>query len=232
MMAHKTRKPAVSFDAALSLEEYDTLVATLDDDSGHILERALIWTLLSVVCNPLELASTLENDFGHDLCDGRRTYYLDVPILPKRFKTDSSSKRRHAISPSLAKLLEELVAYNSAVNAPRLENQPLFCSISFRPGDREEGPSPKRSAITSSQISRIIIKYIKSKRLICANDANPLSITPRRLRRTMAMRLLATGLVSPEYAQAFFGYSKYFCRSIISESIRNGSVHHFPEEQA
>jgi integrase len=168
------------------------LRGALHRSDGALLERALIWTLLALGCNPKNLVYLCEEDFRIAAAQNNIFYSLDVPRIKKGVPPRTKLKRRK-IDPFLARIFEQLVERNKSLSIPASYVRPLFARTT--PRSDCLGSEIERYAyhLTSRDVTKIVSSYVETLQVISHRTGKVLRVTPRRLRYTFATRKVQEG---------------------------------------
>jgi hypothetical protein len=193
--------------------ELPLLIAALKEDESlefeHLQQKAVMALSLAFGRNPANLTYLRESDLvkldpsREDPC-----YIIRMPRIKKRFVNPRDDLMDEYLDPHFGRILENLVAQNNLVplsfkgsDFSTPDNRPLLIRTG---GNRVAMFSLDAENIfnmTSGDISRLITAFIKRHNIISPLTGEPMHVTPRRLRYTLATGLAAEGISRRELAR-------------------------------
>ena len=203
------------------LYELPLLRRVLDaDDSGnwyHLRQKAALALSIAFGRNPANLAWLNESDLSVDLQDveGLQPFYtLSIPRIKKRQRNTRDDFKIEPLDAPLAKHVQRLIEANQAIDATVMTDhgavaveRPLF--FVRRHADVREGrygsvPVARAEAalrIGSATITQLLNDFVDRHNIISPLTNEPMVITTRRLRYTVATALVEEGASQAEVAE-------------------------------
>lgn len=175
-----------------------------EDDKSMLEGIVHIWLHIALGCNPRNIALMREEDFlvkSNPADKTAKIYLLNVPRIKKLDTVPRLEFKQRKLNPELGRLVESLISYNQE-RYPELEpgcERPLFVSRQLRTSINPDNMAYGRH-MTSKSLCDLMKVTVARMGVVSPITGRPLSINPRRLRRTfgtiaasqgMPMRVLA-----------------------------------------
>lgn len=192
------------FDAQEVAAITGALRAARADDRIPLKEQAIVWLALSTGSNAGQYASLREEDLREEkLGDEVVAYVLRVPRHKKGHVQHRAEFRERRLTPFVGKVIADLIAQNQTeppVIEGMQEARPLFRSSSPRFGHNHP-LSEWAWHLTRGQITTLLQGAVK--RLgVRSRTGDPLKVSTRRCRYTLATRAIDNGASAYEVADA------------------------------
>lgn len=175
---------------------------------------AICWLLVSFGLNSKHIRLLEEDDLKtFQSQDGTKIYILNIPRIKKRKSQERSEFRYRSLDPQLGSLLETVIAENRSAQSLVHDNfmnaggqiekfaRPLFRQASHRP-ELTATSFEKWSYRMRKPGPRTHLAYLVKRLDLKAEDGSPLKLYPRRLRYTLATRMVENGASPREVADA------------------------------
>uniref|UniRef100_E6PHT0 Putative Phage integrase family protein n=1 Tax=mine drainage metagenome TaxID=410659 RepID=E6PHT0_9ZZZZ len=186
----------------LSEFEEAALRRALIRDTGPIQQRAALWLALAFGTNPANLSLLREEDFTIHRFDAATppVYFLNIPRIKKRSLRRAEFKKRNVDLP-LAAIIDELLAFNSAMIVTERGVRPLF-RLRNKRTKLEDGPLGKFALhCSAAEITRLIAACVERLGVLSPRTGKPLSVTTRRLRYTFACKMVRQRVAPRDLAE-------------------------------
>lgn len=169
------------------------LRAAYVEETLPIDQQAAIWLALAFGANAGQYALMRENDIVPEYIDGQLiTTLVSVPRHKKRHAYARSEFAQRKANRVVGRVLLDLINFNEARHPKNGSNEPR--PLFWRSARRNDGPGREEWEwhLTSTQFSELLSAAIEN---LCLNSrtGEPLKISPRRLRYTLASRMVAAG---------------------------------------
>jgi len=187
----------------------DALRSDTSATFADVQQRAAVALSLALGRNPLNLTYLRETDF-EDLTPGatERCYVIHMPRIKKRQLDPRDDRRTEYLAPEFARHIIALKSRNAQIetcteidgkkiHVPR----PLFVNHRINSIALETGQLMALFDVTSEYITSLIKSFVARHKIISPITGEPLEITVRRLRYTLATNLAAEGIGKRELAR-------------------------------
>ncbi|WP_442782735.1 hypothetical protein [Collimonas fungivorans] len=197
---HRSLELPLIIDALRS----DTSTAFVD-----VQQRAAVALSLALGRNPMNLTYLRDTDF-EDLTPGstERCYVIHMPRIKKRQLSPRDDRRAEYLAPEFARHIIALKSRNAQIETSAEINgekihvpRPLFVSPRINSVALETGQLMALFNVTSDYITSLIKSFVTRHNIISPITGEPLEITVRRLRYTLATNLAAEGIGKRELAR-------------------------------
>lgn len=158
-----------------------------------------VWLALAFGTNPEPISLLREEDFWTlDDSEGEApTYLLNIPRHKKGDAAPRTQFRERRVNQEIGEMIGLLISRNRRENPPRngdLVGRPLFRRQKPRSDFPTEGPgSDYRHHYTSAELSALVTRAVERLGVNSPRTGRPLRVTMRRLRYTLATRLVREG---------------------------------------
>ena len=193
--------------------ELPLIISALRNDSGTTLralqERAAVALSLALGRNPINLTHLLGTDFeditpiGPDRC-----YVIQMPRIKKRQIHPRDDRREEYLSPEFARHIVALKSKNASISTVvRIDDRnteipkPLFLRPAINQFAFEAKQFENLFNVSSHDILNLVKAFVSRHNIISPITGNPLDVTVRRLRYTLATNLAADGISKRELAR-------------------------------
>ncbi|QBP77236.1 site-specific integrase [Herbaspirillum huttiense] len=192
--------------------ELPLIIDALRNDSSqlfsHVQQRAAMALALAFGRNPLNLIYLWESDFEDLTPDGpERCYVIHMPRIKKRLLMPRHDRKTEYMSPELARHVLSLISRNKQVEVAveidgrkKQLNRPLFPAKQANEHFLKQNRYQEAFYSNSAEISNLLADFVSRHNIISPLTGEPLRITTRRLRYTLATNLAAEGISKQELA--------------------------------
>ena len=193
--------------------ELPLIISALRNDSGTTLrevqERAAIALSLALGRNPINLTYLLESDFEDITPTGPdRCYVIQIPRIKKRQLNPRDDLREEYLSTEFARHILALKSKNASFSTVvKIDNRnveipkPLFLLPTINQYAFEAKQFENLFNVSSDYILKLVKAFVSRHKIISPITGNPLDISVRRLRYTLATNLAADGISKKELAR-------------------------------
>lgn len=186
----------------LSDDEREVLVQIAYSSNEVSLARCAMLLCIDLGCNPKNLILLEERDL-HVLRDPRtdqKIYQLSVPRIKKRLAQRATKRRQ--VSVRTGEVIEQLIAFNRRRFDSEDPKRPILCRACARES-LQRNPGMARFAwhLTVGEFTDLLRTWSDEHDLRVPGAKEKFTLTPRRLRYTLATVLLAMGASKHKIAE-------------------------------
>ena len=187
----------------------DALRTDKCSDYNSLQQKAAVALSLSFGRNPANLTYLKESDFNNLTEDSNNAcFVINMPRIKKRFVSSRDDYLQEYLEDEYGYLVKELIEANKKfdtkikVNGKIVEiERPIFLNENLNSSAFNAGLHEDIFNMFSYQITKLLKAFTKRHKLISPITEEPLQVTTRRLRYTLATGLVADGISSKELAR-------------------------------
>jgi integrase len=168
----------------------------------QIQQRSALWLALVYGRNPSNFTQIRRGDFVQ-LMEAKPEvmWTLKIPRIKKRGRARTQFKEEY-VDPTLASVINELIAHGPSCPAAKPSEMPLFVRFKSRSNLVGTGMDEWAWHLTSNEFTLLIQRAILRYGIISPRTGEPLCVTTRRLRYTFATNLVREGISARDLAIA------------------------------
>lgn len=189
-------------DGPLANDEHFLVRKAVKDGIGSLFKRVVLMLLLELGARPIQIVALEEQDLKLTIGPAGQLFYsLDVPRAKQRTVGPPEKKRRR-ISPTLGKLIEELIKSNHRRYGDRGPEMPILCATRISQKRLTAELKVKYELhIKVVAFNYYVQSYARGAKIISPRTGKVLNLTPMRLRYTFFTLLAEQGTSTNNLAE-------------------------------